>query len=238
MRTDGQKKPSRGNTPPGPGGSNGNEGGNGRWTGQTGGGETNLSLGFDDLGLSSQRVFRLALSAMSRPAHRLQFNFAALFRTSPPLPPGLAAMALTLADHITPIWLSPALTNAGSFLVFHTSAPIVKRPEEAVFILAASRQELPPLASLNQGDPRYPDRSATVILANNVEETSPGLTLTAIGPGLSEEVTLRGHGLDMSFVEEWALNRASYPLGADVFLAGRDNLAGLPRSLALIPKQG
>jgi alpha-D-ribose 1-methylphosphonate 5-triphosphate synthase subunit PhnH len=194
--------------------------------------------GFIDQTLASQSIFRIALSAMAKPAYKFTVDFASLFKTNPPLPCGVAALALTLADHMTPVWLSKSFLEAGGFLVFHTSASIVKTPEKALLVLAASQDELPSLNELEQGDPRYPDRSATVILANVMEEDSMGMALIADGPGLKEKTLFENHGLKWGFVEEWAVNRASYPLGVDVFLTGTGSLAGLPRSLTLIPKPG
>jgi alpha-D-ribose 1-methylphosphonate 5-triphosphate synthase subunit PhnH len=199
------------------------------------------SPGFDDLTLASQQVFRLALSAMSRPTQKFYFNFQSLFKAKPPLPYSVAALTLTLADHLTPIWLSPSFQSAASFLIFHTSAPMVTVPEKAQLILAASRKELPDLGSLNQGDPRYPDRSATIILADDSladdsDEATPGLTFAAFGPGLAGEVTFQSRSLDDSFALEWIRNRASYPMGVDLFLVDSESLTALPRSLSLIPK--
>jgi alpha-D-ribose 1-methylphosphonate 5-triphosphate synthase subunit PhnH len=194
--------------------------------------------GFNDYPMDSQAVFRLALEAMSKPAQAIPFDFGALFKTAPPLPRAVAALALTLADHLTPVWLSPSFAATENFMVFHTSAPIVRDPEKAALVLAASQSELPPLSLLSQGDPRYPDRSATIVLAGVLDDPSPGLSLLASGPGLAEEIIFEGHGLTEAFVDQWALNRASYPLGLDVILAGNASLAGLPRSLALKPKDG
>ncbi|MDR2300547.1 MAG: phosphonate C-P lyase system protein PhnH [Deltaproteobacteria bacterium] len=191
------------------------------------------ALGFGDYTLASQGVFRLALSAMASPTKRFYFDFKSLIKSQPPIPIGIAALALTLADHLTPLWLSPSLAQAEGFLVFHSSAPIVREPEKADFVLAANLGEMPNLGDLNQGDPRYPDRAATVILGGAFEKDDPGVGLTAFGPGLEGETEFENHGLSRDFVGQWALNRACYPLGVDVFLAGGDCLAALPRSLTL-----
>jgi alpha-D-ribose 1-methylphosphonate 5-triphosphate synthase subunit PhnH len=150
----------------------------------------------------------------------------------------VAALALSLVDGLTPVWLSPAFVEAEGYLAFHSSAPVVREPEKAAFVLAATQGELPPLSHLNQGDPRYPDRSATVILAWEPERAAEGLSLMAEGPGLRERVPFEGHGLGQGLVREWADNRASYPLGVDIFLAGESTLVGLPRSLKLNLRPG
>ncbi|MDR2387565.1 MAG: phosphonate C-P lyase system protein PhnH [Deltaproteobacteria bacterium] len=193
----------------------------------------NPGPGFEDYALASQVVYRLALSAMAKPTKRFFYDFKSLIKSPPPLPYVVAALALTLCDHLTPVWLSPSFEKAESFLVFHGSVPIVREPAKADFVLCAGLGEMPNLAELNQGDPRYPDRSTTVILGRAFEELDSGLDLWAFGPGLEDETVFQNHGLDRQFVAQWALNRAGYPLGLDVFLAGSDWLAALPRSLTL-----
>jgi alpha-D-ribose 1-methylphosphonate 5-triphosphate synthase subunit PhnH len=143
-------------------------------------------------------------------------------------------MALTLADHLTPLWLSDRLRPAKSFLIFHTACPLVKNPEEAILLLASSREELPELSTLNQGDPRYPDRSATAIVG--ADEDGPSVFFKAFGPGVFGEITFESRSLDNSFASEWSRNRASYPLGVDVFLVESTGLLGFPRSLSLVAK--
>ncbi|MDR1308560.1 MAG: phosphonate C-P lyase system protein PhnH, partial [Deltaproteobacteria bacterium] len=185
--------------------------------------------------LASQAVFRLALAALSRPATIIPADFGPLFAATPPMPIAMAAMALTLADGLTPVWLSPSLENAADWLIFHSSATIADAPGQASLVLAASLGEMPPLAELRQGDSRFPDRSATAILGGVLAEGCPGIPAWASGPGLREKTLFEGHGLGQGFMDGWAANRAAYPLGVDVFLAGPRSLAGLPRSLSLAP---
>jgi alpha-D-ribose 1-methylphosphonate 5-triphosphate synthase subunit PhnH len=188
--------------------------------------------------LASQAVFRLALSALSRPARRFPADFAGLFATAPPMPVMLAAMALTLADSLTPVWLSPSLEGSAEWLTFHRSVPSAGTPELAALVLAASPEELPPLWELSQGTDRYPDRSATVILGGVLAENGGGVPAMASGPGIREAEPFEGHGLGKEFMDAWAENRAAYPQGVDVFLAGPGCLAGLPRSVSLRPISG
>ncbi|MDR1043714.1 MAG: phosphonate C-P lyase system protein PhnH [Candidatus Adiutrix sp.] len=195
-----------------------------------------LAPGFEDYGLSSQRVFRLALGCLSRPCRALDFE-AREGRPAWPLPPVAAALALTLLDSATPVWLSPSWRKAGDWLRFHRGCPVGGQAEKAAFILAASPAELPPLASLNQGSDRYPDSSATVIVASvlPLDGRRPWL---AEGPGLDGPVIFEGHGLEAGFLDQWRGNRAAYPRGVDIFLAGEKHLAGLPRSVSLADFSG
>jgi alpha-D-ribose 1-methylphosphonate 5-triphosphate synthase subunit PhnH len=192
--------------------------------------------GFINFTLASQTVFRLALAALSRPTKVFEADFEGFFKGKPPLPYTAAALALTLLDHQTAVWLSPSFRESQDYLTFHTSAPMAGSPEKGSFLLVASPKELPPLDTLNQGDPRYPDRSATVILAGVLEKTIMEIPLIAKGPGIKDEALFENHGLDRNFVNSWSLNRESYPLGLDIILAGNNKLVGLPRSLRLIPK--
>ena len=78
-----------------------------------------------------------------------------------------AAIALTLFDYDTPIWLDKPLMTSDAvktFLRFHTGCPIVTEPVEAAFALVSAPVSMIPLASFNQGSAEYPDRSTTVIL--------------------------------------------------------------------------
>jgi alpha-D-ribose 1-methylphosphonate 5-triphosphate synthase subunit PhnH len=178
-------------------------------------------------------VFRLALTALSQPA--LAWPAADLVppRTSP-LPPLTAALTLTLLDQDTPVWLSPSFADSADWLRFHAGAPLTDDPSRALFILAASPAERPPLEMLAQGSARYPDRSATVILGGALPggDADPWL---AEGPGIKGRRRFAGHGLAASFLTEWRANRAASPLGVDMFLVGGGTLAGLPRSTELRP---
>lgn len=190
-----------------------------------------IRSGFADYVAASQRVFRLALDCLSRPCRPVEFE-RDLLPADSPLPLVPACLALTLLDSATPVWLSPSWQRAESWLRFHRGCPICADPEKAVFILAATLAELPPLASLNQGSDRYPDSSATVIAASvlPLDGRNP---LAAKGPGIDGTLMFQGHGLDRAFLSQWNTNRSKYPLGVDVFLAGDFRLAGLPRSVSL-----
>ena len=62
-----------------------------------------LPAGFADKVLSAQSTFRSVMEAMARPGsvHRV----TAAVGTPPPMMRGAAAIALTLFDHDTPVWL-------------------------------------------------------------------------------------------------------------------------------------
>jgi phosphonate C-P lyase system protein PhnH len=73
---------------------------------------------------------------------------------------------LTLADNDTPVWLSGALLNdiASQNLRFHTSAPLVDQPQQAVFAVADEQISHEQLNALSEGSAVAPETSATLIL--------------------------------------------------------------------------
>lgn len=189
-----------------------------------------LRPGFADPGRAAQGVFRAVLDALARPG--TVRPLPALIEPPPPLTASLAAIALTLADAETPLWLDPALAASAEvalLLRFHTGAPLVSEPGEASFALIADPARCPAFASFAQGTQEYPDRSATVVLA--VESLAEGETLALRGPGIAEVNRLRARPLPADIVSRLAANRALYPRGVDVLLAGPDCVAGLPRSV-------
>src|SRR5579862_8822328 len=123
--------------------------------------------GFADPVIDAQSVFRTVMSALARPG-----TVAELARQAPDPPPpltaGLAAVALALCDHETPIWLDPRLAAAAPvahYLKFQTGAPLIDDPAEAAFAFAVDINDLPPLAAFAQGSDEFPDRSTTLVLA-------------------------------------------------------------------------
>jgi alpha-D-ribose 1-methylphosphonate 5-triphosphate synthase subunit PhnH len=105
-----------------------------------------LPTGFADKVLSAQSTFRFVMDAMARPGsvHRI----AAAAGAPVPMMHGTAAIALTLFDHDTPIWLDPAMSgtaDVGKWLKFHTSAPVVSDSSICSFALIGDPQNLPAL---------------------------------------------------------------------------------------------
>jgi alpha-D-ribose 1-methylphosphonate 5-triphosphate synthase subunit PhnH len=183
---------------------------------------------FQELVFDAQRVFRTVLTALSEPGRILSVEPGCV--PPDPLDPVAAAIVLTLCDGDTPIWLAPDLEAAASFIRFHTGAPIVTKPADAMFAIAGAAQR-PPLAALNPGTPEYPDSAATLVLTVEALDGSVGWSLR--GPGITGSRAFLPRGIDNSFAGEWRSNRAGFPLGVDVLFAARSQVAGLPRSTTL-----
>jgi alpha-D-ribose 1-methylphosphonate 5-triphosphate synthase subunit PhnH len=152
---------------------------------------------------------------------------------APPAPPPLAAaagaIALTLCDADTAVWLDPALRTPEviAWLRFHTGCRTVEAPEEAAFAFAADASAVP-LDRLCAGSDEFPDRSATAVL--HVVRLDAGAPLHLAGPGIETTVTLHVEGLPAGFVAWRARNHAAYPRGVDIVLVAGAEIAGLPRS--------
>jgi len=183
---------------------------------------------FQELVFDSQRVFRAVLTALSEPGRILSIETGCV--PPDPLDPVAAAIVLTLCDGDTPLWLAPDLAGASSFIRFHTGAPIVTKPADAMFAIAGAAQR-PPLAALNPGTPEYPDSAATLVLTVEALDGSVGWSLR--GPGIAGSRAFLPRGIDNNFAGEWRSNRAGFPLGVDVLFAARSQVAGLPRSTML-----
>jgi alpha-D-ribose 1-methylphosphonate 5-triphosphate synthase subunit PhnH len=127
----------------------------------------------------AQHSFRRLLKAMSEPGvivslHQLSQGWL-------PLNLATTSVLLTLADNDTPVWLSGALSNdiASQNLRFHTSAPLVEQPQQAVFAVADEQISHEQLNALSEGSAVAPETSATLIL--QVSSLSGGRMLRLTG---------------------------------------------------------
>lgn len=186
--------------------------------------------GFADPVHDAQRTFRDVLEAMSRPGRRVTLT------TLPPAPepftPAMAAVALTLCDHDTPVWLDPvADERLRQHLRFHCGCPLAASPDQAAFAFVCDPTAMPPLAAFCQGEAEYPERSTTIVVAASLAPSSPGWNIT--GPGIEGQGEVRCGGLPGEFWNQWKENHAAYPLGVDVLFVDRDAVCGMPRTVAL-----
>lgn len=192
------------------------------------GAEAVLEGGFVDPVFGAQGSFRALMDALANPG-LVQALVAAEHPAA--LAPDLAAVALTLCDHDTKVWLDPALANDATvvaWLRFQTGAPLVAEPRQAQFALVSDAGSMPALSQFALGSDEYPDRSTTIALVVTSLERGPALTLR--GPGINETRTIAPVGLPDGFLLQWADNRALFPRGVDVLLLGGGQVIGLPRT--------
>jgi len=175
----------------------------------------------------AQSVFRAIMDGLARPG-TVQ-PIASDAAPPAPLTPELGAVALTLCDHDTPVWLDATLAAnevVRAWLAFHCGAPITENAGEAQFALVTDASLLPQLQSFGQGTDEYPDRSTTIVLAAG--ETTHAVTLK--GPGIKDQLTTSLPLPGGDFIDQWAENRERFPRGIDLLLVRDDTLVALPRT--------
>lgn len=188
--------------------------------------------GFTDPVHDAQQTFRAVLDALARPARPIQLPVVVGGVAS--LTPAAAAVLLTLCDDATPLWLDDVVRNQDhleAWLAFHTGVPVVDRPEQAAFAVVSSPAALPELGVFAAGTDEAPHTSATVIVLDPDEAV--GQTFSADGPGFEQAYDWAAPAFPADFEQRWAGNRAQFPRGVDLIIAGLDTVVGLPRTTTL-----
>jgi alpha-D-ribose 1-methylphosphonate 5-triphosphate synthase subunit PhnH len=189
-----------------------------------------IAPGFTDAVLGAQTVFRGVMDAIARPGRVRQAT--GLSGAPKPLTPVAAAIALTLADYDTPVFLDAPLAASAdvtAWLRFHTGAPVTDDTTRAAFAFVADPAAAPPFDEFAQGTAEYPDRSTTIVL--QVETFSGGTPLVLTGPGIAESIRLSAAPLPADFAARLIANRVRFPRGVDLLLAGPEAVVALPRSV-------
>ncbi len=194
-----------------------------------------LPAGFADKVLSAQTTFRSVMDAMARPGSVQRIAVvsgapAAMMR-------GTAAIALTLFDHDTPVWLDPRMSetsDVGKWLKFHTGAPVIADSSICSFALIGGARALPALDRFAFGSNEYPDRSTTLIL--QVESLTQGPALELRGPGIDGTAVLQAALQPSDLFERLVINAALFPRGIDVVLVADDAIVAIPRTTRLVAK--
>ncbi|MBR0751357.1 phosphonate C-P lyase system protein PhnH [Bradyrhizobium jicamae] len=192
-----------------------------------------LPAGFADKVLSAQSTFRSVMDALARPGS-VQL-ITAKVGTPAGMMRGAAAIALTLFDHDTPIWLDGAMSatsDVAKWLKFHTSAPVVADSSIAHFALIGDAQNLPPFDHFAFGSNEYPDRSTTLIL--QVDSLTQGPAFELKGPGIDGSALLQAMIQPRDLFERLAVNRTLFPRGIDVVLVHGDQIVAIPRTTRLV----
>ena len=195
-----------------------------------------LTPAFVDPVHASQAVFRAVMDAMAHPGRIV--SIGGLARTPQPLGLAAGAVALTLLDYETPVWLDPALAQSPEvvpWLRFHTGAPLTDDPLQAAFAIIGDPPRMPQFEAFSQGSMEYPDRAATLVLQIERLSGSGGFGLS--GPGIKEGRALFASPLPADFVARMRANRALFPRGLDIILATGTMLAALPRSVHVAMEQ-
>ncbi|WGD53357.1 phosphonate C-P lyase system protein PhnH [Bradyrhizobium sp. CB1650] len=194
-----------------------------------------LPPGFADKVLSAQSTFRSVMDAMARPGSVRRIVPAA--GTPGAMMRGTAAIALTLFDHDTPLWLDARMSessDAVKWLKFHTGAPVVQDSSIAAFALIADGSALPPLERFALGSSEYPDRSTTLIL--QVDNLDAGRSFELRGPGIDGVATLQAAIRPVDLFERLRVNEALFPRGIDLVLVAEEAVVAIPRTTRVVNK--
>ncbi|OAF11879.1 carbon-phosphorus lyase subunit PhnH [Bradyrhizobium centrolobii] len=194
-----------------------------------------MPSGPGDKVLSAQSTFRSVMNAMARPASVQRI--AALADAPAPMTPAMAAIALTLFDHDTPLWLDAQIAESPDvprWLKFHTGAPVVHDCGMAAFALIADGGRLPALENFAFGSVDYPDRSTTVIV--QAESLNAGCAYELRGPGIKGTATLQATIKPADLFEQLRINEVLFPRGIDTILVADDAVVAIPRTTRLITK--
>lgn len=183
--------------------------------------------GFAQPPQDAQTAYRSILRALSRPGlpviidghHGLEG-----------LTPAAASILLTLLDFDTALFLGPELRSGPvpNWVRFHTGCQVTDDLSQADFALFATVPTADDFAKARQGDPKYPDQSATFIV--QVASFNGGQAVSLHGPGINGDLTLEVQGLESAFWDAWRLNASQFPLGIDVMVCSGSELIGLPRT--------
>ena len=190
-------------------------------------------LGFADKVLSAQSTFRSVMDAMARPGSVQRVTANAGVPTG--VMRGSAAIALTLFDHDTPIWLDTVMSttpDVARWLKFHTSAPVIADSSIANFALIGDAANLPPFERFAFGSNEYPDRSTTLIL--QVDSLTQGPTFELKGPGIDGTALLQAMIRPRDLFERLTINETLFPRGIDVVLVHDDAIVAVPRTTRLM----
>lgn len=186
--------------------------------------------------LAAQSAFRSIMDAMARPGsvQSIDGDDAAPV----PMSPTAAAVARTLFDHDTAVWLDGPMSSAAvaDWLRFHTGARITADPGEAAFALIADPEHAPPFSRFNPGTPEYPDRSTTIVM--QVRRFASGKPLVLAGPGIKGSQRLAIEPAPDDLVSRLAINRGLFPRGVDLILVADGTVAALPRSVRVTSERG
>jgi alpha-D-ribose 1-methylphosphonate 5-triphosphate synthase subunit PhnH len=188
-----------------------------------------LPAGFADKVLSAQSTFRSVMDAMARPGTVQQVMASA--GTPGPMMLGAAAIALTLFDHDTPVWLDARMSESSEvakWLKFHSGAPVLDDPSVCHFALIGNGNALPDLSRFSFGTNEYPDRSTTLIL--QVDSLKHGSAFELRGPGIDGSAILRAMIEPVDLFKRLTVNETLFPRGIDVVLVSADTIVAIPRT--------
>ncbi|MEK9905775.1 MAG: phosphonate C-P lyase system protein PhnH [Rhodospirillales bacterium] len=188
---------------------------------------THIATGFSQPVFGAQSAFRSIMEAFSFPGRIVEVQGPQEAPTG--WPSSLAAACLTLLDNDVSIWLDHEDPETIRYLNFHSGCRITSQPNDADFAVILD-PESAPFQQFKIGTDKYPDRSATLLVA--CQSLSKGPVIEISGPGIKEKRRIEPMLEVASFWAAWATNNALYPLGFDVCLFTGNLALALPRGVS------
>lgn len=178
---------------------------------------------------ASQAGFRALMDAIARPGEIRTLRGP---EAPAPLAVATAALAQSLCDFETPLWLDHTLATPAvvDWLRFRTGAPIVTDKRAAGFAFITDVEAMPDLTEFALGSEEYPDRSTTLIIQI---ERFGGETVNISGPGIKTTRAFAATPLPVDFAGRMAANRELFPRGVDLVFVAGTQIAALPRSIRI-----
>ncbi|WP_313527374.1 phosphonate C-P lyase system protein PhnH [Shinella sp.] len=194
-----------------------------------------FSGGFQEPVFQAQAVFRTLMDCMARPG--MIGDIAPTVTPPKPMTPAAGAIALTLCDHDTTVWLTPALAASAlpGWLAFNAGAVLAEERQNARFAFIEKGAMLPNFCLFAQGTQEYPDRSTTLVV--EIEAFEGGRPFVLKGPGIRMQEEIAPVGLPDMFPQFWAENRQKFPRGVDLILVAGDRIVCLPRTTVISVKE-
>lgn len=193
--------------------------------------------GFANPVYDAQVCFRAVMDALANPGSIQMLQ--ATTQPPHPLTAELGAIAQTLFDHDTKVWLDRDLAASDAvreWLSFQTGLVLVPDIGDAQFALISDVAQMPPLDVFAKGTAEYPDRSVTIIMS--VSGFNGADVLQLQGPGIEFSRDFAPAQLPLRFREQWAANAALFPRGVDLVFAASEAIAApaVPAAIAAMPR--
>ncbi|MEM5529357.1 phosphonate C-P lyase system protein PhnH [Gammaproteobacteria bacterium AS21] len=187
---------------------------------------------------AGQVIFRRTLKAMSEPGTivDIEHNHGA-----GDLSPAMYALALSLLDQQTTLYLSAALKNEEvcKNLQFHTDVQLVNDPQSAMFAIANADQ-ITEFCYFNKGTDESPEMSCSLVLQveslTNTAAQAQGsdnehsTLLKLEGPGIESVKYIAIAKLSTQLLEYLTERPDAFPRGLDFYFVSDKQLVCLPRT--------
>ena len=196
-----------------------------------------LPAGFADKVLSAQSTFRSVMDAMARPGSVQRI--VATAGMPAPMMRGTAAIALTLFDHDTPLWLDPLMSETSEvtkWLKFHTGAPVIDEFLDLQFCADRRCARASRARSFCVRQQRISRPFDDADPAGRKPDARSALELR--GPGIDGTAVLQATIQPADLFERLEINRTLFPRGIDVVLVADDAIVAIPRTTRLVAKGG